>query len=169
MAMSFLLCVSCMQVGTTLEDSGLGNSLAMEHSVLKSAGGLISSETVVAHASLQMRKCNNRYQETVANLVCFRSQRRHQNKPESVTLARGCMRITAPFSWLKNGLLRDKLMPLISAKNENFQIDCPSTFLRLPAVIGGFCLSTEYRVAALSCSQRHKDFTGTEDEEYKSK
>ncbi|KLO90137.1 hypothetical protein CEK26_003684 [Fusarium fujikuroi] len=145
------------QVGTTLEDSELGNSLAMEQSVLKNAGGLISSETVVAHASLQMRKCHNRCQETVANL------------PESVTLARGCMRITAPFSWLKNGLLRDKLMPLISAKNENFQIDCPSTFLRLPAVIGGFCLSTEYRVAALSCSQRHKDFTGTEDEEYKSK
>lgn len=52
-------------------------------------------------------------------------------------------------------------MPLISAKNENFQIDCPAAFLRLPAVTGGFCLSTEYRVAALSCSQRHKDFTGT--------
>lgn len=68
------------QVGTTLEDSGLGNSPTMEQSVLKNAGGLISSETVVAHASLQMRKCNNRCQETVANLVCFRSQRRHQNK-----------------------------------------------------------------------------------------
>lgn len=68
------------QVGTTLEDSGLGNSLAMEHSVLKSAEGLISSEIVVAHASLQMRKCNNRCQETVANLACFRSQRRHENK-----------------------------------------------------------------------------------------
>lgn len=71
------------------------------------------------------------------------------------------MRTTAPFSRLKNRPLSDKLVPLIFAKNENFQIDCPATLLRLLAVTGGFCLSTEYRVAALSCSQRHKDFTGT--------